>query len=391
MSNTQPHNHTTSQPQDCASGGTSFQRISSALLLLAILAIVVSTGIIAVTAPPNNVDSMHSHANRLIYWEQQGSVSHFSSHSLEQLRYEPLSGFEMLQSYILAGNDRFVNIIQWMSFLGCIFGVSLIAKQLGAGFRGQVGAAVLCATIPMAIMQSTSTQVDLVAAFWLVITVYCLLSLKKQFSLLNIILLGCSLGLALLTKTTNYFFIIPFLIWTFVSLCKGYRARSFNLAGLVDKDGVRRLLAFFLIIFIAVVINIPHYYRNIKAFNHPLGLFKSKAKLNADLHRISHVNFENATPFEVIVPEKGNYNLLAKYAASSSKPFSVYIDRRLQLTDVGKETTKSNKEKSAKWFFLGRVNFKKGKQTIQLHRKKGGLPNVIKIVLEADESGEAKL
>ena len=326
---------------------------------------------------------MHSHTTRFVYWAQQGSVSHFPSHSLEQLRYEPLSGFTMLQPYILSGNDRFVNGIQWLSFLGCIFGVSLIAKQLGAGFRGQIGAAVLCATIPMAIMQSTSTQVDLVAAFWLVITVYCLLSLKKHFSILNIILLGCSLGLALLTKTTNYFFILPFLIWTFITLV--LRCQERPLFPLQSCSWVRNLLAFFLIIFIALIINAPHYYRNIKSFNHPLGLYKRKAKLNQynDIPRISHVDFNKSTPFEIVVPEKGIYNLLAKYATSSSKPFSVFIDRRLQLTDVGNETTKSNKEKSAKWFFLGRIKLKKGSQTIHLNRKKGGLPKIMQIAVES--------
>ena len=334
---------------------------------------------------------MHSHTTRFVYWAQQGSVSHFPSHSLEQLRYEPLSGFSMLQPYILAGNDRFVNGIQWLCFIGCIFGVSLIAKQLGAGFRGQVGAAVICATIPMAIMQSTSTQVDLVAAFWLVITVYCLLSLKKHFSLLNIILLGCSLGLALLTKTTNYFFILPFLIWSFIFLLLRCQERPLlplqNYSGvrrIINSYIIKRLLAFFLILLIAVIINFPHYYRNMKSFNHPLGLYKGKANLNqnSNIPRISHVNFNKSTPFEIIISEKGVYNLLAKYAASSSKPFSVFIDRRLQLTDVGKETTKGNKEKSAKWFFLGKVKLKKGPQIIHLNRKKGGLPKIMQIAVE---------
>ncbi len=392
--------------QSLGDGGTSgiASRLISAILLTAVIAIAVATGIIAFTAPPNNVDSMHSHTTRFVYWAQQGSVSHFPSHSLEQLRYEPLSGFAMLQPYILAGNDRFVNGIQWLSFLGCIFGVSLIAKQLGAGFRGQIGATVICATIPMGIMQSTSTQVDLVAAFWLVITIYCLLSLKKHFSILNIILLGCSLGLALLTKTTNYFFILPFLIWLFITtFCRGYHAHFLNLADKDDKViggqapiscyGVRHLSAFFLIIFIALIINAPHYYRNIKSFNHPLGLYKRKANPNQynDIPRISHVDFNKSTPFEIVVPEKGIYNLLAKYAASSSKPFSVFINRRIQLTDVGKEITKSNKEKSAKWFFLGRIKLKKGHQIIHLNRKKGGLPKILEVAVEAAEGGEARL
>ena len=398
---------------------------------------------------------MHSHTTRFVFWAQQESVSHFTAHSLEQLRYEPLSGFEMLQSYILAdNNDRFVNGIQWLSFLGCIFGVALIAKHLGAGFRGQIGAVVICATIPMAIMQSTSTQVDLVASFWLVITIYCLLSLKKHFSLLNVILLGCSLGLALLSKTTNYFFFLPFLVWLFISFwfnkfnqkevnreaginvartsssailsipdedknnreagatrnAKNNRESGINVArtsssailSIPDEDknnreagatrnvnknqepirfyGVRNLLAFFLILFIAFIINAPHYYRNMKAFKHPLGLYKGKRNL---VSRISHADFTKAIPFEIIIPEKGVYNLLAKYYSSSSKPFSVFIDRKLQLTDVGKESTKSNKEKSAKWFFLGRVNLIKGKQTIQLYRKKRGMPKVMEIAVES--------
>jgi hypothetical protein len=105
---------------------------------------------------------------------------------------------------------------------GCIIGVSLIASLFAATARGQLLSGLIAATIPMGILQSSSTQNDLVVSFWLVcFIVFGILSVREQ-SLAWIALMSLSLGLAVLTKGTAYFF--PPLVFWFFSGCEAFMA-----------------------------------------------------------------------------------------------------------------------------------------------------------------------
>ena len=134
--------------------------------------IVTLVGLVAIVAPPNHSDSMEYHMSRIVYWIQNDSVAHYPTHTLFQLYQNPWSEFAIMHFQILSGGDRFANLIQWGSMLGSIIGISLIARQLGANSRGQILATVVGATIPMGILQGSSTNNDYVVAFWLVCLAY---------------------------------------------------------------------------------------------------------------------------------------------------------------------------------------------------------------------------
>ena len=53
-----------------------------------------------------------------------------------------------------------------------MIGVSLIAKQLGAKQGGQLLASAFCASLPMGILQASSTQNDYTVALWIVCLAY---------------------------------------------------------------------------------------------------------------------------------------------------------------------------------------------------------------------------
>src|SRR5439155_14043743 len=90
-------------------------------------------------------------------------------------------------------------------------------QQLGAGPRAQALSALFCATIPMGILQATSTQNDYVLAFWLVCLAFTLLAaLAEPANPLYLIGVGASLGLALLTKGTAYVLVGPPLLIFFL-------------------------------------------------------------------------------------------------------------------------------------------------------------------------------
>ncbi len=231
--------------------------LSLKLFQASILVILIVTGIIALVAPPNNFDSMTYHMSRVAHWIQNQSVGHYPTHIARQLYLPPWAEFAITHLQILTGGDYLANLVQWFSMLGCILGITLIAKELGANLSGQTFAAVFCATIPMGVLQSTSTQNDYVVSFWLVCFVYFGMRWKEDTDWRFTLAAGTSLGLAILTKGTAYIFALPFLVW-------------FSMSGIRNlRWGV--IKHFLVLCSMVLIMNAGHYIRNYEIFGNPLG------------------------------------------------------------------------------------------------------------------------
>ena len=225
-------------------------------IVAAISVISACTFVIAIVSPPNNWDSMIYHMSRVMHWLQQESIDHFPTSILRQIELNPWAEYAILQFQVLSGGDYLANLVQWFSMAGCIIGVSLIASLFAATARGQLLSGLIAATIPMGILQSSSTQNDGVVSFWLVcFIVFGILSMRER-SLAWIALMSLSLGLAVLTKGTAYVFSAPFVFWFFLQDVK----RSWRHAA-----GKYLLLGI-----IVLSVNLGHYQRNYQLFHSPL-------------------------------------------------------------------------------------------------------------------------
>ncbi len=229
------------------------------LQILGILLTVLGIGTVAFVAAPNHSDSMEYHLPRVVHWIQNNSIAHYPTHEIFQLYQNPWSEFAIAHFQILTQSDRLAASIQWFAMLGSILGVSLIAKELGANWQGQILSAVFCATIPMGILQGSSTNNDLVVAFWMVCLAYfTLLTLRQGAHSLNIARLGASLGLAILTKGTAYIYAFPFCLWLALWGINRYRLKVWQ--PLVSVSAI------------AILLNFGHYFRNFLVFGSPLGV-----------------------------------------------------------------------------------------------------------------------
>jgi len=219
--------------------------------------LVVLVGAVAILSPPNSWDAMQYHLPRVVHWIENRTVAFYPTHELKQLHMVPGAEFVLLHVHALWGGDRLDNLVQWSAFLGCIIGVTAIARSLGAGRRGQVLAAVICTTIPEGILGASGAKNDYVLSFWIVALAYFALSFQARASWLNAAGMGSALGLACLTKGTAYALAVPMvltltLLWSWP----------------VKMACVRRLP---LIILLALGLNAPHFTRNYELYGAPLG------------------------------------------------------------------------------------------------------------------------
>lgn len=183
------------------------------LVLVAVALIVTVTGIIALISPPNNYDSLIYHMTRVAHWAHNGTVANYPTHNFKQLVIQPFSEYAILQSYILSGSDYFSNLVQWNSMIASLVGVSLIAGLLGGSQRVQLFAALFAATIPMGVLQASSTQNDYVATMWAVCTTVFALLLVRTGRWRWGVLCGLSLGLASITKGVAVTLGLPLVVW----------------------------------------------------------------------------------------------------------------------------------------------------------------------------------
>ena len=232
------------------------------LVAAGVLTIGVMSGVIAWTAilsPPNSADAMAYHMPRIVYWVQHKSVSFFPTTYLNQIMLQPVAEYIGLHLYLLAGGDRFINLVQVAGYAGSVVAVSSIAGLLGGNARMQTIAALFCATLPSAILQASGAKNDTLLSFWLAAMMLCAGSWLRSRSTSDLVFTALALGLSLGTKGTAYLFAAPFLLA--IALRIGVHrlsAREIGLAGLALALGT-------------LLINTPQYVRNLDLSGSILG------------------------------------------------------------------------------------------------------------------------
>ena len=127
---------------------------------------------VAWIAPPNNVDSLLYHMSRIMHWAQNGSLEHYATGYHHQLLTPPWAELANLHLRTLWGSDRPANLVQWFSMVGSVVIASGVGELLGLRRKGQLLTGIFVASIPMGILQATSTQNDYVVTFWAVCSAY---------------------------------------------------------------------------------------------------------------------------------------------------------------------------------------------------------------------------
>ena len=157
---------------------------------------------LGIAVAQTNWDVLSYHLSRAAYWLQYDSATQFPGGSVRQLGYQPDA--EILQAWTmdLAGGDRLVALVQWLSAIGTGLACFVAARFLGFPRSGAAFAAALLVAMPMTILQTTTAQNDLVVSFFLLAAVALAMRGVRDQHVGELAVAGAAFGLAVGTKST---------------------------------------------------------------------------------------------------------------------------------------------------------------------------------------------
>ena len=218
--------------------------------------------VLALVAAPNNFDSMAYHLPKVEQWIALGGIKNFPAEYLPQIYLAPLSESAIVDLHLLAGTDRYDNLVQWLAYLVSLVSVTVLAENTGATQRAQVYTLVVAATVPMAVAQAVTTQNDLLFTALLLVAAVAATErpLTSTSATTSIALCALAIGLAVAAKATAILFGVPILIWAIV--------RQWRSGYLIQRH------TFVVLPVIAALLVLPNLgwtLRNLATFGHPLG------------------------------------------------------------------------------------------------------------------------
>lgn len=179
-----------------------------AVAALSLLAVVVAYELfVAIAAAPNVWDSMAYHLARIVYWMQNSSVLQFPLATERQAAFPPAAEYIQGWTMLLTRGDALVQTVQWTAQLGCFFAAWALARDFGYSRVQAVLPLLAIAALPVLMLQATSSQNDLILAFFVLAALLFLLrSLTPDRG--AAILAGAAGGLAFATKPSAGMFLV---------------------------------------------------------------------------------------------------------------------------------------------------------------------------------------
>lgn len=175
--------------------------------LLFILTLFLLTFIQGFFSAPSTTDSMVYHLPRVMYWIQEKTVQQSVIRNPHDFM-APFAEYILLHLYLIAGSDRLLFFSQWIAYVVLVIISGVIAERLGADKGIRIMTTLFVATLPMAVMQASSTQVDLVVAVLVVLSTYIALEISRKITVNSTVLFWLALGLGISTKATFFLFMI---------------------------------------------------------------------------------------------------------------------------------------------------------------------------------------
>jgi hypothetical protein len=169
----------------------------------------------ALRYPPNTWDSMTYHLARVEHWREGASVLLYETSIPRQNYFPPGAEYLLLVPQVLLGGDLLAPLVQLLCWGLLVLAAPGMARRFGAPRRLAPLATLAVGTLPLGVLEASSTQNDLVAAALAVAAVGAALPLLRRRGPrpADGVALGVALAAAWLVKPTALVAAAAFVAW----------------------------------------------------------------------------------------------------------------------------------------------------------------------------------
>jgi len=165
---------------------------------------------LAFVTPVNSWDSMDCYLARIPYWIQHRTLAHYEASVAGFLIFPFASEILILWSMIFTKNDIFAQLVEYLSYLGCLFILYNFLSYFRLSKRRILWAVFILGSIPSLILESASQQTNLVIAFFIFCSFFLFIYGVKEKNNLALIYSAISIAIGFNTKNSIFFFIPVF-------------------------------------------------------------------------------------------------------------------------------------------------------------------------------------
>lgn len=180
-----------------------------------LIVILFVTFFISINVPPSNYDAMTYHLGRTAFWYQNHSINHYYTQYAYQ-NVQPNNGeIGMFWIILFTNYDDITFLVQLGSLILIIVALYKTLRLLKYNKLTSLISTFLFASFDIVILESNSTQNDLISASFLIVAFYYLIKLTRDLKIdyLNLFLFGMASGMAIGAKGYIYLFAPGFLIY----------------------------------------------------------------------------------------------------------------------------------------------------------------------------------
>ena len=198
--------------------------------------------------PPNNADVNTCWLARIEHWISNKTLSYYPTQNNLQNIHQPLSSIIFLNIRILTKANLFLNLTQLIFLVSISFILIEIIKKEFKHIKFQIVNLIIVFSIPLIILQASSSKNDLIVSFFFISSCYFLIKIIEDTNFFNIFWFSISIALGILTK----FSIVPFL---FVFI-------TYYLFKLLIINYRKAILVFLTSLVIVIFLSTPYFIRN---------------------------------------------------------------------------------------------------------------------------------
>ena len=189
-------------------------KILKIILITWFILILFITFLIGVNHPPVNYDSMTYHLARAAFWNQYQALNHYNTWAAIQ-NENPINGeIGLLWIILFTNSDTLTFLVQWICFLVILIALYKLLRFLNFSRIASILTVFVFSTLDIVLLESNSTQNDLVIACFAIITLYFFIKVIKdnKIDIKYIVFAGFAAGITIGTKGYSYLLIPGFLL-----------------------------------------------------------------------------------------------------------------------------------------------------------------------------------